>query len=120
MQFTQYHPQFFTATNLEWKPLLKEDKHKDIVINSLRFLVKNNGVKIYSFVTMPNHLHPIWQIQAGHERQNVQRDFLKFTAQQICFNIYCQKHITILQHCFIIQALIIGDFLIIGITKFCC
>jgi len=87
MQFTQYHPQFFTATNLEWKPLLKEGKHKDIVINSLRFLVKNNGVKIYSFVIMPNHLHLIWQIQAGHERQNVQRDFLKFTAQQIRFNM---------------------------------
>ena len=33
---TEY-PQFFTATNLEWKKLLKPDKYKDIVISSLRF-----------------------------------------------------------------------------------
>jgi putative transposase len=36
---------------------------------------------------MPNHLHLIWQIQLGHKRQNVQRDFLKFTAQQIRFDM---------------------------------
>jgi len=87
MQFTEYHPQFFTATILEWKHLLKEDKYKEIIINSFRFLVVNNRVKIYSFVIMPNHLHLIWQMQPGHERQNVQRDFLKFTSQQIRFNM---------------------------------
>ncbi|MEO5681575.1 MAG: hypothetical protein ABIQ88_02980 [Chitinophagaceae bacterium] len=53
MQFTQYHPQFFTATNLQWKHLLKEDKYKDVTINSLRFLVSRNRVKVYSFVIMP-------------------------------------------------------------------
>ena len=68
MQFTDYHPQFFTATNLEWKHLLREDKYKEIIIDSFRFLVKNNRVKIYSFVIMPNHLHLIWQMQPGHER----------------------------------------------------
>ena len=87
MQFTDYHPQFFTATNLEWKHLLREDKYKAIIIDSFRFLVKNNRVKIYSFVIMPNHLHLIWQMQPGHERKHVQRDFLKFTAQQIRFDM---------------------------------
>ncbi|MGI8600071.1 MAG: hypothetical protein ACR2KB_12530 [Chitinophagaceae bacterium] len=28
---TEYHPQFFTATILEWKPLLSEDKYKDVL-----------------------------------------------------------------------------------------
>src|ERR1700712_4557652 len=87
MQFPEYHPQFFTATNLEWKHLLKDDKYKNIIIDSLRFLVANNRVKVYSFVIMPNHLHLIWQIQFGHRRENVQRDFLKFTAQQIRFDL---------------------------------
>ena len=32
---------------------------------------------------MSNHLHLIWQIQDGHERESVQRDFLKFTSQTI-------------------------------------
>ncbi|MBX3241602.1 MAG: transposase [Chitinophagaceae bacterium] len=79
---TEY-PQFFTATNLEWKKLLLLDKYKDIVIKSMRFLVKNNRVIINAFVIMPNHLHLIWQIRNGHRPDAVQRDFLKFTAQRI-------------------------------------
>jgi len=31
------HPQFFTATILEWKKLLAKDKYKDIIIDSLMF-----------------------------------------------------------------------------------
>jgi REP element-mobilizing transposase RayT len=79
---TEY-PQFFTATNLEWKKLLQPDKYKDIVIQSMRFLVKKKRVVIYGFVIMSNHLHIIWQMQAGMKRSNVQRDFLKYTAQRI-------------------------------------
>jgi putative transposase len=74
---TKYYPQFFTATILDWKPLLKEDNFKDIIVNSLRFLVETKRVKVLSFVIMPNHLHLIWQIQPSHERDEVQRDFLK-------------------------------------------
>jgi hypothetical protein len=40
---TEY-PQFFTATNLEWKKLLKPDKYKDIIIESLRFLVNEKRI----------------------------------------------------------------------------
>ena len=36
---------------------------------------------------MPNHIHIIWQIQGGHKRENVQRDFLKFTAQKIKYDL---------------------------------
>ena len=41
---------FFTATNLEWKNLLMWDKYKDIVIESMRHLVKNKKVIIFFFV----------------------------------------------------------------------
>lgn len=84
---TTYYPQFFTATILEWKPLLKEDRYKDIIVSSLRFLVEHSRVKVFSFVIMPNHLHLIWQVQPGHEREEVQRDFLKYTAQKIRFDL---------------------------------
>ena len=42
-------PQFFTATILEWKRLLKPDKFKDIIISSLEFLVKNKRVQVNAF-----------------------------------------------------------------------
>lgn len=79
---TEY-PHFFTATNLEWKKLLAQDKYKDIIIESMRFLVKDKRVIIYRFVIMDNHIHIIWQLQAGRKREDVQRDFLKYIAQQI-------------------------------------
>ena len=80
---TEYYSQFFTATILEWKQLLKKDRYKDIIVSSLQFLVQNKRVAVYGFVIMPNHIHIIWQIAQGHKREHVQRDFLKFTAQQI-------------------------------------
>jgi len=82
-----YHPQFFTATILEWKHLLKEDEFKDIIIKSLQFLVKEKSVVIYAFVIMPNHIHLIWQIQDGFKRDKIQLRFLKFTAQHMKFRL---------------------------------
>jgi len=63
--------------------LLSLDKYKDIVIESLRFLVKDKRVLIYGFVIMNNHIHLIWHLRAGKKQDEVQRDFLKYTAQQI-------------------------------------
>jgi REP element-mobilizing transposase RayT len=82
--------QFFTATILEWKDLLKQDKYKQIILNSLKFLVEQKRVKVYGFVIMINHIHIIWHIQPGHKRENIQRDFLKYTAQQIKSDL--EKH----------------------------
>jgi REP element-mobilizing transposase RayT len=57
--FITEYPQFFTATNLEWKKLLKPDRYKDIVISSLRFLVTDKRAKIFAFVIMENHIRLI-------------------------------------------------------------
>jgi putative transposase len=74
---------FFTATNLNWLKLLEDDEHKNIVINSLKYLSDNKRVSVIGLVIMPNHIHIIWQILEPHKNENVQRDFLKYTAQQI-------------------------------------
>ncbi len=78
---------FFTATILNWQKLLLPDKYKQIVCNSLKYLVENKRVCIYGFVIMPNHVHIIWSINEAHELKNVQRDFLKYVAQQIKFDL---------------------------------
>jgi hypothetical protein len=49
---TEY-AQFFTATILEWRKLLAPDKYKDIIVESLRFLVNHNRIFVYGFVIMP-------------------------------------------------------------------
>ena len=77
------HAQFFTATILEWKPILKHDRFKDIIINSLLFLKNEKSIVVYGFVIMPNHIHLLWQIQDGFTREKIQLRFLKFTGQQL-------------------------------------
>jgi REP element-mobilizing transposase RayT len=79
----KYELTFFTATILEWKPLLANNAHKDIVIDSLRFLVSNRRITLNAFAIMDNHLHLIWHVIYPNKREDVQRDFLGYTAKAI-------------------------------------
>ena len=79
----EHYITFFTATILNWRPLLNDDTFKDIIISSFRFLVSDKRADIYAFVIMPNHLHLLWKIKSDNKYEDVQRDFMKYTAQQI-------------------------------------
>ena len=46
-------------------------------------MVKEKRIEVNAFTIMTNHIHLIWQILDRNERESVQRDFLKFTAQTI-------------------------------------
>ena len=85
--FITEYPQFFTASIKGYHKLLEEDKYKDIIIDSLRFLVEDKRIVLYSFVIMSDHIHLIWQMQPLIHPQHVQRDFLKYTAQKIKFDL---------------------------------
>ena len=50
-------------------------------------MVTKKWVEVNAFVIMNNHIHLIWQIQEGFERDAVQRNFLKFVAQIIKRNL---------------------------------
>src|SRR3569832_2087419 len=80
-----YHPQFFTATILEWKPLLRDDSYKDIIIKSLKFLKEEGSIVIYSFVIMSYDFDFIWQIEVGYILDYILLRFLIFTAQLMNF-----------------------------------
>lgn len=84
--YSKEFPDFITITCLDWKPLLEEDRHKGIITDSLDFLVRKGRVVIYAFAIMDNHFHMIWQMLGEHKREDVQRDFLKFTGQHILKN----------------------------------
>jgi REP element-mobilizing transposase RayT len=78
--YTDYWPQFFTATILEWKPLLHHNWHKDEIIKSLYFLVAQKRIRVYAFVIMSNLMHLIWQPLPGQTLQTIQHSLLKYTA----------------------------------------
>ncbi|MEO6949480.1 MAG: transposase, partial [Ginsengibacter sp.] len=62
--------------------LLKEDKTKMIIINSLQYLVKAKKIVIYGYVIMPNHIHLIWEMLALNGKESPAGSFAKFTAHQ--------------------------------------
>lgn len=76
-----YHPEFFTATILNWQHLLS-DEFKQILLNAMRWLVNEKRCIIYDFVIMPNHIHLLWKIADGFDRANVQGALLSFTAHE--------------------------------------
>ncbi len=82
--FHNEHPvDFFTATNLNWLPLLKKDHHKQILIESLKRRRVLGLITINAFVIMPNHFHIIWRVSDGINRTDFQRDLMKFLARSI-------------------------------------
>ena len=66
---------------------IDQDKYKDVIIKSLQFLVEQKRIRLYAFVIMQNHIHLIWQPLPGQTPQKIQFSFLKYTAQQIKFDL---------------------------------
>ena len=83
MTDTKQPAAFVTVTCLNWIPVLQADRLKEVVIDSLRFLVQEKRIRVDAFAIMPNHFHLIWQMLGDHLQHDVQRDFLRFTGQQI-------------------------------------
>ena len=77
---------FFTATALNWNIIFDEEAKK-IIANSLKYLVEKNRIILLGFVVMPNHIHVICRINEDFLIEDVQRDFMKYTAQQIKFHL---------------------------------
>jgi putative transposase len=82
MKYPVFWPQFYTATILEWKPQLKYDKYKNVVIETLRILVNEKRINLYAFVIMSNHMHLIWQPLNDFTPEKIQHSLLSFTAHQ--------------------------------------
>lgn len=81
--FPIHFPQFFTATIYRWNHLLRDNMHKDIIIDSLKFLVNDKRIELNAFVIMSNHIHLIWQPLAGFTPSDIQASFMKYTAQEL-------------------------------------
>ena len=77
---------FFTATNLNWMPLLESKTNKTYILDCLNYLTKNDKCRIYAFVIMPNHIHLVLDL-ISIDKPTFQRIFLSYTANQ------CIKHL---------------------------
>jgi putative transposase len=83
MQFTSLEigiPYFYTATITKWQHLLKPDKYKDVITNSLKYLVEKEKIKVFAFVIMPNHIHLIWTMLEKNGKEMPNASFMKYTG----------------------------------------
>jgi putative transposase len=90
--------EFFTATCLNWQMLLQSDERKQVLMDSLRFLVEDKRIWLYCFVLMPNHIHLLWRKQDDWVNKNIEQIFLKYTAQQIKFRIVDQNPVELINY----------------------
>ena len=74
---------FFTATITRWRNLLKPDKYKLILLESLANLVSRKKIAVYAYVIMPNHIHLIWELLEMNGKESPHSSFMKYTSHQI-------------------------------------
>ena len=81
--YPEYWPQYSTATIYQWKHLLEDNNHKDIIINSLKYLVTEKRIVLDAFVIMSAPIHLIWQPMFGFTPSDIQASFMRYTARQL-------------------------------------
>ena len=74
---------FTTSTVKDWYPILKQERFRKIVIDSISFLIEDGRIKLHGYVIIPNHLHTIFTVLKPYHLFEIFRDFHKFTSQQI-------------------------------------
>lgn len=50
-------------------------------------MVNSKRIELNAFTIMNNHIHLIWQVLPGYEPSAVQLSFMRYTAQQIKFEL---------------------------------
>mgnify|MGYP000333141504 FL=1 len=72
-------PHFMTVTVLHWIPLFTRPATVEIILNSLRFLMKED-LKVYAYVILENHLHLVAQ---SKDLSKDMARFKSFTASRL-------------------------------------
>ena len=73
---------FWTTTINNWNTLLFDNRFKNIITDSLRYLSDTGCIDVFAFVIMPNHIHLIWRINKLNGKETPQASFQKFTAHE--------------------------------------
>jgi REP element-mobilizing transposase RayT len=66
-----------------WIDVFTHKNYKFIVIDSLKYCVKEKGLEIFGYCLMSNHLHMIARASGKYSLSDILRDFKKFTSKSI-------------------------------------
>ncbi|MDA3835130.1 MAG: hypothetical protein PF495_17230 [Spirochaetales bacterium] len=86
-------PHFMTMTTVNWLPIFTRPATVQLLLDSFTFLQKNQGLKLYGFVVLENHLHCV--AQSSDLAKSV-HSFKSFTAKRIIQYLESQKETRLL------------------------
>lgn len=73
---------YVTFQVVYWIDIFSRQIYRDIIIDSLRYCIKNKGLNVHAFVIMTNHVHAILSSD-GDELSDIIRDFKSHTSKEI-------------------------------------
>ncbi len=81
------HWLFITMTVHKFVNLFSNFIFTQIILDSLNYFTSNNKLSIGAYVIMPNHIHLIVKPEKDTAFENINRDFKKYTSQNIIFRL---------------------------------
>ena len=73
---------FISFATVNWINVFIREAYFSIIIDSLNFCRRQKGMKIYSYVIMPSHLHIIFR-SSENDPSGLMRDFKGFTSRKL-------------------------------------
>ncbi|SOD20357.1 REP-associated tyrosine transposase [Pedobacter xixiisoli] len=80
-------PHFITFAVVNWIDVFTRERYKELVVDSLKFCIKEKGLNLHAWVIMSNHVHLIASAREGFELVNIIRDLKKYTSKMIISSI---------------------------------
>ena len=74
---------FCTCTMVEWQCVFKEEKYRQIIVDSLNYCRENKGLLLYGLVIMLNHIHFVSSTIENKLLSDIMRDFKRHTSKLI-------------------------------------
>jgi REP element-mobilizing transposase RayT len=80
-RFTDRQAVYFnTSTVVGWADVFTRDVYREILLDSIRFCQRNQGLIVHAWVLMTNHLHLICSFEGKQEPALVLKNMKSFTA----------------------------------------
>jgi putative transposase len=83
----QDQPYFITFTVVGWIDVFTRGQYCVLLIESLKYCQRENGLVIYAWCIMSTHMHLIVGRNKESKLEAIIRDFKKFSSLQICSHI---------------------------------
>jgi putative transposase len=78
-----YNYYFITTSTHGKQPILRSKQHFDIILNSLRYLEKEERIDLHFLIMMQDHIHIVFMLGKDQVLSSIMRSFKGYTGNRI-------------------------------------